>query len=170
LAGITIATGYVRGLSWFQMSFAAFVVLCLGIIAWRAFSFEQTPLVSPNPERDIKPIVGGPEVVVSYSFEERKTWDALNKRNTNPDAPLILKNISSANAYNIRVLPFTIEGMTATFEPKVIPYLEAKHDIEVSPIVRGASPLSTRSIPALLKRSYKDESVDELFGRSHSLC
>ena len=54
--------------------------------------------------------------------------------------------------------------MTATFEPKVIPYLEAKHDIEVSPIIRGASPLTTRSIPALLKRSYKDESVDELFG------
>lgn len=48
-------------------------------------------------------------MVVSYSFEERKAWDALNKRNTNPDAPLMLQNISSANAYNICVLPFTIE-------------------------------------------------------------
>ena len=82
LAGLTIATGYVRGLSWLQISFGAFIVLCLGIIAWRALTFEQTPLVSPNPEPEIEPIVGGPEVVVSYSFEERKAWVSANKKIT----------------------------------------------------------------------------------------
>jgi hypothetical protein len=108
---------------------------------------------------------GGPEVVVDYSFEEKKPWEALNTRSTDPRAPLVLRNISLTDAaYNVCVLPLTIDGETAVFEPAIVPYIEPQGRKEVSTRITGGPPLSLRSLPTFLMRSYKDSSVDELFG------
>jgi hypothetical protein len=164
MAIATWVGGHVSGLSIFESIVCALVVLASVIFVWRALSFNQQPLSSVEQSKEASQIVGGPEIVVDYNFEQRKSWEALNTRNTNREAPLVIRNISTKEtAYNVRVLPLMIEGETVTFEPAVIPYIEASGKKDVAARVPGGSPLTIKALPIWLGRSYKDTSTEELF-------
>jgi hypothetical protein len=127
----------------------------------------QAPATSSDPPALTQPS-GCPRIVIEYAYEDRdRSWPPLTVNNK-PDAPLIVKNVSTVNAgYNIKVTPLTVEGVTATFQPALIPFIEAGGRAEVLTQIPGEGPLFRRGLPGLLRRSYRDASADELFGDKH---
>ena len=118
MTGGIVVWSYIRHLSGPNALLLGLATMALVVILWRALTFEPQRLRTPNEVKPTADLAGGPEVVVDYSFEEKKRWEALNTRNTDPSAPLILRNISLTDAaYNVRILPLTIEDEIATFEP-----------------------------------------------------
>jgi hypothetical protein len=67
-------------------------------------------------------------------------------------------------ACNVKVNPVTVEQVTATFRPPLIPFIEAGGQIEVTPQIPGEGPLFKGGLPGLFRTSYKDSSAEELFG------
>jgi hypothetical protein len=108
----------------------------------------------------------GPQLVIDYDYAE----DSNEHRDAN--APLVIRNISSIeNAFNVRILPLRTEQGEVNFEPTPIPYIEATKSKNVFAWVREGSPLFRRRLPDFLFRTYKDESVEELFGtKTFTLC
>ncbi len=105
-----------------------------------------------------------PEIVIEYGYEDRnRSWPPLEVNNKR-DAPLILKNVSTvASAFNVRVEPFTLGGTTLTFEPAVVPYIEAGKTVSVSCRVPGGSPLFANRFPDFLKQSFPPSNANDAF-------
>jgi hypothetical protein len=120
----------------------------------------ETPkatLISSSPSlTDVK----GPEIVADYLYSEN------SKDKHDQNRPLVLRNISNEQAYNVQVLPLETEFGRIQWEPSLIPYFESKKERNVFAELTGtgASPLFTRRIPDFLFSSYRDSSVEELFG------
>ena len=109
-------------------------------------------------------VEGGPYIVVDYFYEERRRWP--DTANSDPEAPITLKNISSTSsqAFNITVLPVELPEGRLQFEPFFIPYLQAGQTAQVFGDNKDAGALLRRRIPSFFRRTYRDSSVDELFG------
>jgi hypothetical protein len=108
----------------------------------------------------------GPELVIDYKYaEDRRDCHDAN-------APLVIKNISQTEqAYNISVLPLQAGEGVLDFEPELIPYIEAAGSKNVFAWIKKGSPLFRRRLPDFLFTTYKDESVEELFGiKTFTLC
>jgi hypothetical protein len=103
----------------------------------------------------------GPEIVVDYVYAED------DHDNHDANRPLLLKNLSATTqAYNVNVLPLQTGAGSVKWDPSVVPYIEAKGSRNVFADVSdaGGSPLFSRRLPDFLFKSYKDESIEELFG------
>jgi hypothetical protein len=118
---------------------------------------SKASLISSSPPlTDVK----GPEIVVDYLYSEN------SKDNHDQNRPLVLRNISNEQAYNVQVLPLETEFGRIQWVPPLIPYIEGKKELNVFADLTGTgtSPLFTRRIPDFLFKSYRDSSVEELFG------
>jgi len=105
------------------------------------------------------PATGGPELVIDYKYSE----DSKDSHDAN--APLVIRNISqSEQAYSIQVLPLRTENGVLNFDPELIPYIEATKSKNVFAWIKEGSPLFKRRLPDFLFSTYKDGSVEELFG------
>jgi len=152
---------------------AVLTLLCfvLVLLAWflvRVSRMIPTPLhgsqeAATTPDqaaRQARPTpADSPEIVIDYIYAE----DSKDHHDAN--APLVVRNISrTARAYNVEVLPLkTAEGVV-TFDPGLIPYIEAPGESNVFAFIADGSPLFRRRLPEFLYRSYKDTSAQELFG------
>ena len=129
---------------------------------------DMTPLPRVTKDSPEKPkrktpqadASGGPEVVIEYVYAEN------DKEHHDANAPLVLKNVSTVPAYNVQVLPLTIDGVSAAFEPNLISFIEARGTKNVFVDVADASPFfgGRRRLPDFLFKSYKDTSFEELLG------
>jgi hypothetical protein len=110
------------------------------------------------PAELLRTTTDGPDIGIEYSYSD-------NEREKMSD-PLVAVNISTKDAArNVRFLPFTVGGLTASFSPDIIPFIGPGGKVEVKPIIDGVFPTLRHDFPALFRRSYKDESTEELFGR-----
>jgi hypothetical protein len=113
---------------------------------------------------ELKPTTEGPNIGVVYSYSEQV--DGVGEDGTGK--PITLTNISlNDSAHNVRVLPFTVGDLTATFEPDLIPFIEARGKATVKPCIPTVFPTLRDKLPILFKRSYRDKSMEELMG-THS--
>lgn len=120
---------------------------------------SDLPSSRESSSRACQHSAAGPELVIDYNYSE----DSKNFHDAN--APLVIRNISQTEqAYNIQVLPLRTEKGLLTFDPDLIPYLEATRSKNVFAWIKEGSPLFRRRLPDFLFSTYKDESVEELFG------
>lgn len=105
-----------------------------------------------------------PQIVIEYAYEDRHPAWPPPQTNNRINAPLVVKNVSTTSAaYNIRLAPLMVEGVTATFQPSLISVIEAGGRTDVSAQIPGEGPLFRGRLPVFLRRSYKDSSMQEYF-------
>jgi len=116
----------------------------------------------PKAAEDRTPLPG-PELVIKYAYEDRhRPWPPL-ETNNRPDAPLVICNVSTSYAaYNVRVLPLTIEGDTMVFRPSVVPCIESKGQAEVFANIPGSSLLFAKHFPSFFRKSFRNASISEV--------
>jgi hypothetical protein len=150
------------------LALLCFVLLLFGLFMVRVWGMIPTPLpgsqgavVTPaHALRQARPTDSdSPEIVIDYIYAE----DSKDHHDAN--APLKVRNISTtARAYNVEVLPLKAAEGIVTFEPALVPYVEAPGERNVFAFITDGSPLFRRRLPEFLYRSYKDTSSQELFG------
>jgi hypothetical protein len=136
---------------------------------WRltpaANSFDRASTGTPRGTNRLQDhATGSPHIVVDYSHEDRERYPQSESEN-NPDAPLVLRNIATTeSAFNVKLLPLETETESVSFEPSLVPYIEGGGRKEVFANITDGSPLFRKRLPYFLRRTYRDTSVDELFG------
>ena len=138
----------------------AYTEIARGIRALLSQRPSSADLSSQRPSSPALPqSTGGPELVVDYKYGEN------SKDFHDANAPLVIRNISQSDqAYNIQVLPLRTEKGLLDFEPDLIPFIEAGSSRNIFAWIKKGSPLFRRRLPDFLFQTYKDESVEELFG------
>lgn len=77
--------------------------------------------------------------------------------------PIIVRNLSDKPVFNVSIADFHTPKGDARFEPEIVDHIPGKGNASFMPRVEGASPLFRYSLGHLLRRSYEDKSLEELF-------
>lgn len=116
-----------------------------------------------------------PELVIDYFYSDEplyqneeprgdeylQPWEAKPQ---NRDKPIIIKNVStSKNAYNVSIDPLVIPEGRAEFEPDIETCIAAGKRVGFRAKCQDASLLRRNQLIHILRKSYKDSSMDELF-------
>lgn len=105
----------------------------------------------------------GPRLVIEYCYEESsKDWPQRSL-NSDPEAPLVIRNVDPQRAaYNVKLLALTVEGKTVKFAPELIPSVEPNGRAQVFAKILGAGPLGKKQLPMFFRQFYNDKSIEEL--------
>ncbi len=146
---------------------ATFTLTCLifilAVLIKKALAIPDSEMTQVTPAATQMP-ADRPEVVFEYSYEDRNAFQTMPEALArNPNKPVIVRNVSlTRTAYNIRVLPLTVNTEHGTFSPAIIPFLAPQASANVNVKIPESSPLFSHNLPHFLRRAYTDSSVDEL--------
>ncbi len=156
------AGGLISGPLRSPVEFAAVLgVLVIVALAFHAYVETRAGRMTTAVTESVPQL--GPRLVIDYSYEQSSDRPQRTLNN-DQEAPLVVRNVDPQRAaYNVRLLPLSVEGETVEFTPELIPSIEPNGRAQVFAKIVGVGFLGEKRLPIFFKRFYKDKSAEELF-------